>query len=72
MATPTPLLTDDPAANRRVWAEQLRRPDWRIVPLSDDPDDVPDCENPWEVALAWWSNISPVRFRNARGGRHAH
>lgn len=29
----TPLMTpDDTQANRRIWAEWLRRPDWRTIP----------------------------------------
>ena len=29
------LAANDPAANRKVWSEWLRRPDWNSVPDRD-------------------------------------
>ena len=45
-----PLLTDDCHANRRVWAEHLRRPDWQVVPRANG--DRGEFPNPWEVGFA--------------------
>ena len=53
----TPLLTpDDTQANRRIWAQWLRRPDWRTIPnRSGSRQRAP---TPWnvgyELAYAHW------------------
>jgi hypothetical protein len=45
-----PVLTaDDPAANRKVWSEWLRRSDWDSIPTEDG--DIEVCDAPWDVGL---------------------
>ena len=50
------LNVNDPAGNRRVWSEWLRRSDWDSVPVCDD--DVHRCRHPWQVgeilAFEYW------------------
>ena len=46
----TPVFSDDQAANRRAWAEWLRRPDWQRVPHAGG--EVQECGNPWDVGYA--------------------
>ena len=48
--TPTPAFTDDQAANRRIWSEWLRRPDWQRVPRADGR--IEECRTPWDVGYA--------------------
>ncbi len=44
------FATDDPASNRKVWADWLRRPDWNNVPTREDG--AQECRTPWDVGLA--------------------
>ncbi len=61
MALPT-LTADDPAANRKVWSEWLRRSDWDRVPTRDG--EVRECSSPWDVgfelAVEHWSSSQDV------------
>ena len=43
-------LGDNPAENRRIWAERLRQPDWLQVPAPAGPEQ--ECRNPWDVGVA--------------------
>ena len=43
------LVADNPAVNRKVWANWLRRPDWANVPTHEG--DVQECHAPWDVGL---------------------
>ena len=43
------LVADNPAVNRKVWANWLRRPDWANVPTREG--DVQECRAPWDVGL---------------------
>ena len=54
----TPLMTpDDTQANRRIWAEWLRRPDWRTIP-NHSGSEREGQPTPWhagyELAYAYW------------------
>ena len=56
------LAADDPAANRKVCSEWLRRPDWNSVP--DRDGGVRDCHTPWDVGVSLadehWSTVEDV------------
>ena len=56
------LIADDPAANRKVWAEWLRRPDCYNVPTREDG--AQECRTPWDVGLAlafeYWPSSEAV------------
>ena len=62
------LAADDPAGNRRVWSEWLRRPDWRGVPTHEG--DVQEQRDAWDVgyvlAVEHWplSVITTVAAEN--------
>ena len=43
------LTTDDPVANRKVWAEWLRRPNWQEAPGADG--EIQESRTPWDVGL---------------------
>ena len=54
----TPLMTpDDTQANRRIWAQWLRRPDWRTIP-NHSGSEREGPPTPWnagyELAYAYW------------------
>lgn len=46
----TPVFTDDPAANRQIWAEWLRRSDWQDVPRGQGQ--TQECRTPWDAGYA--------------------
>ena len=56
------LSADDPTANRKVWADWLRRPDWNSVP--DRDGDVRECHTPWDVGVfladEHWPSVEDV------------
>ena len=56
------LAADDPAGNRKVWAEWLRRPDWNNVP--DRDGEVHECHTPWDVGVfladEYWPSVEAV------------
>ena len=43
------LAADDPVANRKVWAEWLRRPNWQEAPGADG--EIQESRTPWDVGL---------------------
>ncbi len=56
------MTADDPVANRKVWSEWLRRPDWYNVP--DRNGEMHPCDDPWEVgeflADEHWPSVEDV------------
>ena len=43
------FTTDNPASNRKVWGDWLRRPDWNSVPMHDGT--IRECHTSWDVGL---------------------
>ena len=56
------LSADDPVANRKVWADWLRRSDWNSAP--DRDGDARDCHTPWDVGIfladEHWPSVEAV------------
>ena len=56
------LTADDPVANRKVWSDWLRRPDWNCVP--NQGGDIRECRTPWDVGVfladEYWPSVEDV------------
>ena len=56
------FANDDHVANRKVWAEWLRRPDWTSVPTR--AGGVEECRAPWDVGLelatVYWPSSADI------------